>query len=244
LVRQSPIDPSPHTCIVTKKAMRWGTATPASRDVARDLLLDAAEACLEGKGLAGTTMEDIARQAAVSRATVYRYFLNRESVVSGVILRSAERYLRRISRRIAAHTDLGSAILDFVELTVRAAHREPIIGLLFGSDDELAGVGLAKGTSMTLFELVAEFLRPVFAARWDQLEPGVSVDDAAEWILRSILSLLSVRGPRHRSPEALDAFLRRFLLPALLTNTQPASLQQRRSIVSSMASVSVNEKRR
>ena len=47
---------------MTKKSMRWGTATPASRDVARDLLLDAAEACLEGKGPAGTTMEDI-RQA-------------------------------------------------------------------------------------------------------------------------------------------------------------------------------------
>ncbi|WP_253847169.1 TetR/AcrR family transcriptional regulator [Mycobacterium gordonae] len=201
---------------------------------------------LEGKGLAGTTMEDIARQAAVSRATVYRYFVNRESVVSGVILRSAERYLRRVSPRIAAHTDLGSAIIDFVELTVRAAHREPIIGLLFGSDHELAGVGLAKGASMTLFEIVAEFLRPVFAARWDQLEPGVSVDDAAEWILRSIHSLFSVRGPRHRSPKALHTFLRRFLLPALLTSTEPASLQPRRSIVSSMASVSVsvNEQKR
>ncbi|KKC01599.1 TetR family transcriptional regulator [Mycobacterium intracellulare subsp. chimaera] len=169
----------------------------------------------------GTTMEDIARQAGVSRATVYRYFPSRESVVSGVILRAAERYLDRMRRRIAVHRDLGTAILDFVEVTVRAAHREPTIGLLFGSDEELAGVGLAKGTSVALFELVAEFLRPVFAAHWDQLEPGVSVDDAAEWILRTVLSLLSVRGPRHRSPEGLDAFLRRFLLPALLTNTQP-----------------------
>jgi hypothetical protein len=91
--------------------------------------------------------------------------------------------------------------------------------MLFASDDELAGVGLAEGTSVALFELVAEFLRPVFAAHWDQLEAGVSVDDAAEWILRTILSLLSVRGPRHRSPEGVDAFLRRFLLPALLADT-------------------------
>lgn len=128
---------------------------------------------LENKGLPGTTMEDIARQAGVSRATVYRYFPSRESVISGVILRSAERYLRRISARIAAHADLGSAILDFVEVTLRAAHREPIIGLLFGSDDELAGVGLAKGTSVALFELVAEFLRPIFAAHWDQQAWGV-----------------------------------------------------------------------
>lgn len=203
-----------------EKSLRWGTATAASRDIARDHLLDAAATSLENKGLPGTTMEDIARQAGVSRATVYRYFPSRESVISGVILRSAERYLRRISARIAAHADLGSAILDFVEVTLRAAHREPIIGLLFGSDDELAGVGLAKGTSVALFELVAEFLRPVFAAHWDQLERGVSVDDASEWILRAILSLLTVEGPRQRSPEGLDAFLRRFLLPPLLTTTR------------------------
>lgn len=205
---------------MAEKSLRWGLAPPETRAVARDLLLDAAEGCLEETGLAGTTMEAIARHAEISRATVYRHFSNRESVVSGVILRAAERYLQRISRRITEHTDLGSAIIDFVDVTVRAAQREPTIGLLFGSDDELAGIGLAKGTSVALFDLVAEFLRPLFAVHWDQLEPGVSLDDAAEWILRTILSLISVRGPRHRSPEGLEAFLRRFLLPALL-NARP-----------------------
>ena len=68
--------------------------------MARDRLLDAAETCLQGKGLSGTTMEDIARHAGVSRATVYRYFASRESVVSGVIVRAAERYLHRTSGRI------------------------------------------------------------------------------------------------------------------------------------------------
>lgn len=205
---------------MTKRPLRRGDATPGrNRDMARDRLLDAAETCMQGKGRSGTTMEDIARQAGVSRATVYRYFASRESVVSGVIVRAAERYLHRTSGRILAHIDLGSAILDFVSVTVRAARREPIIGMLFASDDELAGVGLAEGTSVALFELVAEFLRPVFAAHWHQLEAGVSVDDAAEWILRIILSLLAVRGPRHRSPEGIDAFLRRFLLPALLADT-------------------------
>lgn len=199
-----------------KKSLSWGLAPAEKRAVARDRLLDAAEECLEETGLAGTTMEAIARRAGISRATVYRHFPNRESVVSGVILRAAERYLQRISRRITGHTDLGSAIIDFVEVTVRAARREPTIGLLFGSDDELAGIGLAAGTSVALFDLVAEFFRPLFAVHWDQLEPGVSLDDAAEWILRTILSLISVRGPRHRSPEGLEAFLRRFLLPALL----------------------------
>lgn len=204
---------------VTKKSQRWGTVAPTDRDSARDLLLDAAQACFDNTGLPGATMEDIARQAGVSRATVYRYFPSRDAVVSGVILRAAGRYLDRVRGRIVGQPDLGTAILDFVEVTVRAATREPTIGLLFGSDDELAGVGLAEDTSVALFELVTEFLRPVFATHWDQVRPGLSVDDAAEWILRTILSLLSVQGPRHRSPEGLDAFLRRLLLPAMQIDT-------------------------
>ena len=91
---------------MTKRSLRRGDATPGrNRDMARDRLLDAAETCLQGKGLSGTTMEDIARHAGVSRATVYRYFASRESVVSGVIVRAAERYLHRTSGRILAHTD-------------------------------------------------------------------------------------------------------------------------------------------
>lgn len=140
--------------------------------------------------------------------------------MSGVILRAAGRYLDRISPRIAAHADLGSALVDFVEYTVEAARREEIIGLLFGSDEELAGVGLAAGgTSTSLFEIVTEFLRPIFTRHWSCVEPGVSVDDAAEWVVRTILSLLTVRGgPRERSRDGLRAFLSRFLLPAILAS--------------------------
>lgn len=199
---------------------RWGASIPADRDSARDRLLDAAERCLEHQGLGGTTMDDIGRQAGVSRATVYRYFSSREAVISGVILRATERYLGRIAPRITAHTDLGSALVDFVGITLRAAHREPIIGLLFGSDLELAVVGLGEATSASLFELVTEFLRPVFVAHWSDIEPGVSVDDASEWVVRTILSLLTVRGPRERSKDGLAAYLARFLVPTIVKHNR------------------------
>jgi len=50
---------------------------PNDPDTARDRLLDAAEACFERSGISKTTVEDIAKQASVSRATVYRYFAGR-----------------------------------------------------------------------------------------------------------------------------------------------------------------------
>ena len=91
---------------------------PNDPDTARDRLLDAAEACFERSGISKTTVEDIAKQASVSRATVYRYFAGRDAVVSGVILRATERYLERVRGRVEAQPDLGSAILEFVEVTI------------------------------------------------------------------------------------------------------------------------------
>ncbi|BBX03662.1 putative transcriptional regulator, TetR [Mycolicibacterium moriokaense] len=207
-----------HTDHVATKSLRWGAFAAADGRSGRDRLLDAAERCLEVQGLAGTTMEDIARNAGVSRATVYRYFASREAVISGVIIRATEEYLRRMEPRLSGHSDLGSAIVDFIDHTVIAARRRPIIGVLFGSDRELAGVGLAEGKSTMLFELVTEFLRPLFATHWNQLAPGVSVDDAAEWILRTVLSLLTVRGPRDRSRDGLRTYLQRLLLPAIVSS--------------------------
>ena len=145
---------------MTNASLRWGAAAPNDPDTARDRLLDAAEACFERSGVSKTTVEDIAKQASVSRATVYRYFAGRDAVVSGVILRSTERYLERVRGRVETQPDLGSAILEFVEVTIRAAHRDETIALLFTSDDSLNSVGIIEGTSVALFEMVTEFPAP------------------------------------------------------------------------------------
>ena len=120
---------------------------------ARGRLEQAALELFAEQGFEGTTVEDIAKQASVSRATVYRYFAGRDAVVSGVILRATERYLERVRGRVEAQPDLGSAILEFVEVTIRAAHRDETIALLFTSDDSLNSVGIIQGTSVALFEI-------------------------------------------------------------------------------------------
>ena len=192
---------------------------PNDPDTARDRLLDAAEACFERSGISKTTVEDIAKQASVSRATVYRYFAGRDAVVSGVILRATERYLERVRGRVEAQPDLGGAILEFVEVTIRGAHRDETIALLFTSDDSLNGVGILRRHIGRAFRDGDRVSPPVFVAHWTQHRPGLSIDDAAEWILRSILSLLTVGGPRRRSRDGLDAFLRRFLLPPIVAES-------------------------
>ena len=64
--------------------MRWGTASPGDPGTARDLLLDAAEACFESSGIGGTTMDDIARVANVAKGAVYHHFKSKPELFETV----------------------------------------------------------------------------------------------------------------------------------------------------------------
>ena len=196
--------------------LRWGEQTPVGVGEARERILDGAEACLAREGYSKVTMEAVAAEARISRATLYRYFSNRDEVFSGVVVRETERYLDRIRFRVESQPDLGSAILEYVRVSLRAAQRDPVIAGLFAGDEGWLAGGVIAESSVALFEMMIEFFRPMFATHAAEVRPDTTVEDAGEWILRAVLSLVTVAGPKRRSEPALDAYLARFLLPAIL----------------------------
>ena len=101
--------------------LRWGDRSPGDVREARDRVLDAAERCLADDGYQRVTMEAIAAEAKISRATLYRYFSSRDEVLSGVVVRDSERYLERIRPRVEAEPDLGSAVLEFIRSTTQSS---------------------------------------------------------------------------------------------------------------------------
>jgi TetR/AcrR family transcriptional repressor of uid operon len=54
-------------------------------------ILDAAEACFARNGFHRTTMQDLAREAAMSPGNFYRYFESKEALVVGLVERERER---------------------------------------------------------------------------------------------------------------------------------------------------------
>jgi AcrR family transcriptional regulator len=75
-----------------------------NRDERRSMLLDMAAVVILRFGYRKTTLEDIAAEAGVSRATVYNYFPSKEEVFRAIIDREMERY-REVSQ--AAIPTLG-----------------------------------------------------------------------------------------------------------------------------------------
>ncbi|AIQ89935.1 TetR family transcriptional regulator [Methylobacterium sp. XJLW] len=57
----------------------------------REHILDAAEACFTRNGFHRTTMQDLAREAAMSPGNFYRYFESKEALVLGLVERERER---------------------------------------------------------------------------------------------------------------------------------------------------------
>ena len=56
------------------------------------------------------------------------------------------------------------------------------------------------------------------------LRTDLDVDELSEWVLRCLLSLLTVEGPRHHSAADERELLAMFLAPALVPNATLATI--------------------
>lgn len=204
--------------------MRWGAEAPSDNDAARKRLIDAAEACFSRYGVMKTTVEDVANVANVSRATVYRYFGGRDELILGVLLRDGTRFLDGLGRHIDQVEDLQDVIVEGVLHALHTIRQDENLALLFRPDNIGLTTSIA-GASNAVFDLTASFLRPYLEqGRADgTLRSGLDLDEAAEWMLRAILTLLTVEGPRKRDEADLRMFLHTFLVPSLIANPRPPS---------------------
>ena len=148
-----------------------------------DRILDAAEACLQRMGLRRASMGDVAAEAGLSRGSVYRYFPDRESLVDAVIERVAERFVAAsipaVDRRRTLAGQVGEAAA-FIN-----AHRSAPPSR---TDALLATLMTARIHRMV--DRWVEFWLPRLAeaqAR-GELRPGLDHRQAAEWIVRLMLS--------------------------------------------------------
>lgn len=56
------------------------------------MILDAFERCIQRSGFHRTTMQDVAKEAGMSAGNLYRYFVSKEQLVSGLCERDRERF--------------------------------------------------------------------------------------------------------------------------------------------------------
>ncbi|HVM18849.1 MAG TPA: TetR family transcriptional regulator [Egibacteraceae bacterium] len=102
----------------------------------RDRILDAALRAMAAHGLAKLSLEDVAREAGMSRQTVYRYFGSKEALVTAAILREEHDLLAQMAAAVEAHADVRPAMEAAIVAGLRAAREHPLLDRLLATEPE------------------------------------------------------------------------------------------------------------
>jgi len=159
----------------------------ASPTPARVRVIDGALACIARQGVAKTTLDDVARAAGCSRATVYRAFPGgKDAVLRAVVDTEVSRFFSALAVRMGAATDLEDVLVaGMTEAATRVAGH-PALGFLLQCEPELVLSQLAFARMDEVLAVTCAFTTP-FLGRWlDQAESR----RVAEWAARIVVSYL------------------------------------------------------
>ncbi|MDP7724898.1 TetR/AcrR family transcriptional regulator [Mycobacterium sp. TY814] len=178
-------------------------------EVAADRILDAAEQLFTEHDPASVGMNEIARAAGCSRATLYRYFDSRESLRTAYVHRETHRLGREILASIERIDDPREKLVASIAATLRMVRENPSLAAWFGSTRLPIGGELA-GQSQVITALASGFLNSLGHS------PGPAdasdVERRARWAVRVIISMLMFPG---RDEDDERAMIEEFVLPVV-----------------------------
>lgn len=174
----------------------------------RDRLLAATEACLQRHGIRRTTMTQIAEEAGVSRAALYKHFPDKASLVVETVARTDERFWAEAAARVSAARGIGAQVVAAVRFAVEHEPGALLLRLKAQEPDAFAAT-VGEGLRAMLPGM-AGFWRPYLEAARDsgEVRTDLDVDRAAEWVIRIVVSLVTI--PSDGVPGDVDR-LRRFV---------------------------------
>ncbi|MGH9212815.1 MAG: TetR/AcrR family transcriptional regulator [Acidimicrobiales bacterium] len=201
------------------KAGAGGVGRPGVRSASdlRERLVDATEEVMRRNGPLGVRVDEVARVAGCSRATLYRHVADKDELVREVLGRLARARADRMATRLQAFEDPAERIAEGVHRTVEAVRAEWWYQELerHGAAGAVARIGGGPQAFVALATpLVAPFLERV--AAMGLLRSGVTDTDATEWLCVVTTGLLTMDVPTSRTRAEQIAFLRRFVADPLL----------------------------
>src|SRR5882757_3429256 len=130
---------------------------------ARRRLVEAAERCVSRHGIEKTTMEDIAREAGISRPSVYRYFSDREDLLLRVTSEHSRALVKKTHRLIAKQSSFADAIVEGLMYLADHGRRDAFTRHLVASNDSAFSQRLA--VALPQETLTSEFWGEFLSAR-------------------------------------------------------------------------------
>lgn len=180
-------------------------------EVAADRILDAADELFTRQDAATVGMHEIATAAGCSRATLYRYFENREALYTAYVHREARRLYEELTRQVAGVSDPTQRLIEGVVTGLRAVRDSPALSSWFATASPPIGGEMAEHSEV-IRALVEAFVRSLGSG-------GEGIERRARWLVRVMVSLLVFPGLDEADERAM---LAEFVAPLVVPAHQPA----------------------
>lgn len=195
-----------------------GATTPSPAELR---VADALMRCVGRWGLAKTTIEDIAREAGVSRATVYRLFPGGKAAIMYVAVRvDVQRLLELLIAEAGDAPDVETCLVESMHHAGVFLLDHP--ALAFMREHERAAIEqiLSFDRMDTLFVATGAVMGPVLRRFLDD-EESIAV---AMWGARLVVSYISEPAPDVdlRDRSSVRDLVRTFMAPGLSTGDAPS----------------------
>lgn len=193
----------------------------------------AAERCIQRHGIRKTTMDDIAREAGISRPSVYRYFADREDLLLALMNEHSRALTERARRFIDQFPDVEEGLVEGLVYIAEHGHRDEFTRFLASMDDSEFGRRVADTDAFAT--LTGEFWDPFLdaAAERGELRPGLDRHEVHVWLGSVGLILMSILDREEiPNPKAMRELVRQFVVPAFLADGASGKTKQPRSSAS------------
>jgi TetR/AcrR family transcriptional regulator len=172
------------------------TVSSASESARRSVsparrIVDAAREVIAANGIPGTSMDLIAKQAHVSRSTLYRIFPNRDQLIARVVAIEIRTLRRRLDKQIVGYTP-AQALVEVFVLGIDQAASNLAVSKVLAAEPEYF-LRIPRGVWDLLIAGIVIRLRNTGAE-----QPYQELCDVADLMLRITGSLLS------NPPSGLD----------------------------------------
>ena len=190
-------------------------------DGPRQRILEATYACVARWGLSKTTVEDAAREAGLSRATVYRYFPGgRDELIDAVVSWQFLSFFGRLYEEVHGATSLEEVLDRGLAFARRSLVEHEVLQKMLETEPDVLMPKLTVESNRTV-GLIAGFLVPYLHEHG--MAEGVEIHEAADFLARMILSYIS--SPGHwdlADPEQVATLVRTELLAGVVAELRPA----------------------
>jgi AcrR family transcriptional regulator len=187
-----------------------------------DRVVDAALECFGRWGIAKTTAEDIARDAGVSRATVYRSFPGgKAAILQAVGAREIVRLMDAVADAVAGAPDLETTLVDGIVSTCREMRSHRALTFLVAHEREAVLPFLAFDRLGPALAVARAGCAPLLT----RFVPLATAEELVEWATRMVLSLTFAPGiVDPGDPVAVRRMVHDLLLPGFMSEQHDTDL--------------------